>query len=75
MGADTPGGLPSKLVLAVADAVSAFGAAVKPRLASPVGEPEDQMRGPLENAVAVSAPNRPLTVRHESRTPMDPALA
>ena len=32
----------------VAAAVSTFGAAVTPRLASRVGEPEDQMRGPLE---------------------------
>lgn len=37
---------------AVADAVSAFGAAVQPRFAHPVGEPEDQMRGPLENLLA-----------------------
>jgi hypothetical protein len=37
---------------AVAEAVSAFGAAVEPRFAHPVGEPEDQMRGPLENLLA-----------------------
>lgn len=42
-------GLPSALAAAVSAALSRFGAAVKPRLAAPVGEPEDQMRGPLEN--------------------------
>ncbi|MDO8308925.1 MAG: type ISP restriction/modification enzyme [Actinomycetota bacterium] len=49
---EATGGLPSKLVIAVADAVAAFGATVKPRLSSPVGEPEDQMRGPLEVLLA-----------------------
>ena len=52
---DEQAGLPSKLVTAVAVAVSEFGATVKPRLASPVGEPEDQMRGPLENLLAAVA--------------------
>ena len=37
------------MAAAVSAALSRFGAAVKPRLAAPVGEPEDQMRGPLEN--------------------------
>jgi hypothetical protein len=34
----------------VADAVSAYGASVKPKLANPAisGTPEDQLRGPLE---------------------------
>lgn len=47
---DTPGvpGVPSALANAVSAAVSVFGAVVMPRLASGVGEPEDQMRGPLE---------------------------
>lgn len=45
-------GLPSKLVISVYAAVSALGATVKPRLASPIGEPEDQMRGPLEVLLA-----------------------
>ena len=37
----------------VADAVSKFGASVKPKLANPAisGEPEDQLRGPLETLV------------------------
>jgi hypothetical protein len=39
---------PSQLVTAVAAAVQTFGIAVAPRLASGQGEPEDQMRGPLE---------------------------
>jgi len=43
-----PASLPSALVSVVATAVSVFGAAVAPRLKSGVGEPEDQMRGPLE---------------------------
>lgn len=43
-----PGGVAS----AVAAAVAAFGAAVAPRLAAPTGEPEDQMRGPLETLVS-----------------------
>ena len=38
----------SVLADAVSGAVSVFGAAVAPRLKSGVGEPEDQMRGPLE---------------------------
>lgn len=46
------GGPPTRLVAAVAAAVSAFGVTVKPRLSSPVGEPEDQMRGPLEVLLA-----------------------
>lgn len=46
---ETSGGLPSALAAAVSAALSRFGTAVKPRLAAPVGEPEDQMRGPLEN--------------------------
>ena len=46
---------PSKFVTSVNAAVSQFGATVKPRLASPVGEPEDQMRGPLENLLAAIA--------------------
>ena len=46
---ETTGGLPSALAATVSAALSRFGAAVKPRLAAPVGEPEDQMRGPLEN--------------------------
>jgi hypothetical protein len=37
---------------AVAAAVSAFGAAVAPRLTGKEGEPEDQMRGPLEILMA-----------------------
>lgn len=49
---EASGALPSKLVTAVAAAVSAFGATVKPRLSSSVGEPEDQMRGPLEVLLA-----------------------
>lgn len=49
---EASGALPSKLVTAVAKAVSAFGTTVKPRLSSPVGEPEDQMRGPLEVLLA-----------------------
>lgn len=52
---DTAGTVPSTLVTAVSDAISTFGAAVKPRLSSPVGEPEDQMRGPLENLLTVVA--------------------
>lgn len=51
----TAGAAPSELVAAVSVAVSEFGAAVKPRLAVPVGEPEDQMRGPLENLLAAVA--------------------
>ena len=39
--------LPGKAQAAVAEAVSVFGAAVTPKLAGP-GQPEDQMRGPLE---------------------------
>ena len=51
-GSTVPGGLSS----AVRAAVSAFGAAVAPKLSSGVGEPEDQMRGPLENLLdAVAA--------------------
>lgn len=49
---EASGALPSKLVTAVAAAVAAFGATVKPRLSSSVGEPEDQMRGPLEVLLA-----------------------
>ncbi|MDO8308968.1 MAG: type ISP restriction/modification enzyme [Actinomycetota bacterium] len=49
---EATGVLPSNLVVAVSHAVSAFGATVKPRLSSPVGEPEDQMRGPLEVLLA-----------------------
>lgn len=44
--------LPSRFVTSVSDAIATFGAAVKPRLAAPIGEPEDQMRGPLENLLA-----------------------
>lgn len=47
--------LPSALAVSVAAAVSTFGAAVAPRLASGVGEPEDQMRGPLENLLGTVA--------------------
>ena len=49
---EASGALPSALAAAVSAALSRFGAAVKPRLAAPVGEPEDQMRGPLENLLA-----------------------
>lgn len=40
---------------AVSAAVSTFGAAVAPRFAGGVGEPEDQMRGPLENLLDQAA--------------------
>lgn len=49
---DEPLPVPSELATAVASAVSTFGAAVGPRLASGAGEPEDQMRGPLETLLA-----------------------
>ena len=49
---DQPHQVPSDLAAAVAAAVSAFGAAVAPRLTSGVGAPEDQMRGPLEKLLA-----------------------
>ncbi|MFO0631110.1 MAG: type ISP restriction/modification enzyme [Polyangiales bacterium] len=39
---------PAKLSEAVRRAVAAFGAATTPKLASGIGAPEDQMRGPLE---------------------------
>lgn len=42
-----PEQVPGSVAAAVAAAVSTFGASVKPRLAGP-GDPEDQMRGPLE---------------------------
>lgn len=43
------------LEMALAAAVSVFGAAVTPRLATKAGEPEDQMRGPLENLMGALA--------------------
>ena len=46
--------IPSKAQSAVAVAVSVFGAAVKPKLAGP-GQPEDQMRGPLETLLITVA--------------------
>src|SRR5215218_4358224 len=46
---------PARLAADVAAAVSAFGAAVTPRLATRVGEPEDQMRGPLEGLLDATA--------------------
>lgn len=55
MSEASPLAVPSKLVSAVAAAVSDFGATVKPRLVSGAGEPEDQMRGPLENLLAAVA--------------------
>lgn len=54
-GGDDTMSVPSGLSTVVAHAVSVFGAAVKPRLSSGVGEPEDQMRGPLENLLALVA--------------------
>ncbi|WP_336028817.1 type ISP restriction/modification enzyme [Geodermatophilus sp. FMUSA9-8] len=48
-------GEPARLAADVAAAVSAFGAAVTPRLATRVGEPEDQMRGPLEGLLDATA--------------------
>ncbi len=39
--------IPGTAQAAVAAAVSVFGAAIRPKLAGP-GQPEDQMRGPLE---------------------------
>lgn len=49
VGADGPGVdvIPGPAQAAIAAALSVFGAAVKPKLAGP-GQPEDQMRGPLE---------------------------
>lgn len=47
-GGISPEPVDSALVEAVASAVSVFGATVAPRLATGAGEPEDQMRGPLE---------------------------
>lgn len=44
-------GKAGEIAAAVEAAVGAFGDAVKPRLAGP-GEPEDQMRGPLETLLA-----------------------
>lgn len=43
----TTDAIAAKVAGSVAAAISTFGAAVKPRLRGP-GEPEDQMRGPLE---------------------------
>lgn len=48
-------GMPSALTAVVRTAVSTFGATVKPRLASGVGEPEDQLRGPLETLLTTVA--------------------
>ncbi|SOC47824.1 N-6 DNA Methylase [Blastococcus aggregatus] len=47
--------VPGRLAADVAAAVSTFGAAVAPRLASGAGEPEDQIRGPLENLLDTAA--------------------
>ncbi|MQA35301.1 type ISP restriction/modification enzyme [Modestobacter roseus] len=47
--------VPGRLAADVTAAVSTFGAAVAPRLASGAGEPEDQMRGPLENLLDTAA--------------------
>jgi len=44
--------IPGSLATAVAAAVSEFGKAVTPRLAGGEGEPEDQIRGPLEVLMA-----------------------
>ena len=46
----------------MARAVSVFGATVAPRLSSGAGEPEDQMRGPLETLVAAVGQEIGLTV-------------
>lgn len=54
-GPSTAGPTDSRLTADVAAAVSAFGAAVAPRLASLAGEPEDQMRGPLEALLDATA--------------------
>ena len=48
-------GSESQIEEALSAAVSAFGAAVQPRLASGQGEPEDQMRGPLETLLGTFA--------------------
>lgn len=53
--------IPSKAQSAVAGAVSVFGAAVKPKLAGP-GQPEDQMRGPLETLLITVAKDLGLTL-------------
>lgn len=47
--------VPSGFTVALGKAVSAFGATVKPRLASGEGEPEDQLRGPLETLLGTAA--------------------
>jgi len=46
--ADVPPEVSGAVAAAVAQAVSNFGATVAPKLAGGEGEPEDQMRGPLE---------------------------
>ncbi len=54
-GTDGLDNVPSALQQAVDAAVSAFGATVSPRLSSKAGEPEDQMRGPLETLMTTVA--------------------
>jgi hypothetical protein len=54
-GPHAPEPTDNRLTADIAAAVSAFGAAVAPRLASLAGEPEDQMRGPLEALLDATA--------------------
>ena len=44
--------IPPTLVAKAAEAVSRFGAAVKPKLQGDVGGPEDQLRAPIEHLSA-----------------------
>ena len=54
--------VPGSVAAAVAAAVSDFGAAVAPKLAGNEGEPEDQMRGPLEILMTAVADDLGLSV-------------
>lgn len=59
--------VPGKDQAAVAAAVSVFGAAVKPKLAGP-GQPEDQMRGPLETLLITVAKDLGLALNPHGET-------
>lgn len=59
--------IPGTAQAAVASAVSVFGAAIRPKLAGP-GQPEDQMRGPLETLLINVAKNLGLSLNPVGET-------
>lgn len=60
--------VPGAVAAVVSLAVSAFGAAVAPKLAGAEGEPEDQMRGPLEVFMGAVADELGVTVTSVGET-------